>query len=77
MTTLPCVGPATLLYVSVSPSTSVAVTLPVTGVSSFVLLLESLATGASFTAVTVSVTVFVAESAVPSLALKVKLSEPL
>ncbi len=66
-----------MLYVSVSPSTSVAVTLPVTGVSSLVLLLESLATGASFTAVTLSVTVFAAESSVPSFALNVKLSLPL
>ncbi len=66
-----------MLYVSVSPSTSVAVTLPVTGMSSLVLLLESAATGASLTAVTVSVTVFVAESTVPSFALNVKLSEPL
>ncbi len=74
---MPCAGPVTLLYVSVSPSTSVAVTLPVTGVSSFVLLLESLATGASFTAVTVSVTVFVDESSVPSFPLNVKLSLPL
>ncbi len=60
-----------------SPSTSVAVTLPMTGVSSSVLLLESAATGASFTAVTVSVTVLAAESSVPSFALKVKLSLPL
>ena len=47
------------------------------GVSSLPLALAFCATGTSFTAVTVSVTVAVLEPIVPSLAVKVKLSVPL
>ena len=50
---------------------------PVIGVSSLPLALPSCATGASFTGLTVSVTVAVLEPTVPSLAVKVKLSVPL
>ena len=57
---------------------SAAATLPVFALlSSATVSAPSLATGASFTAVTVMVTVAGAESAVPSLAVKVKLSLPL
>ena len=49
----------------------------VTGVSSSVVAESSTASGASFTGPTVMPTVASLESAVPSLALKVKLSEPL
>ena len=58
-------------------STSVATSAPLIGVSSLPLALPSCATGASFTAATVSVTVAVLETIVPSLAVKVKLSGPL
>ena len=51
--------------------------MPLIGVSSLPLALPFCATGASFTAATVSVTVAVLEPAVPSLAVKVKLSVPL
>ena len=62
---------------SASPSASVACSVIPTAVSSSVVALPSSATGASFTGVTVIVTVAVFESAVPSFALKVKLSGPL
>ena len=58
-------GP-TRAKVSVSPSTSVADAELVSGVSSAVLSLLSFATGASFTELTVMVTVALFDSAVPS-----------
>ena len=73
----PCAGPATITYVSGEPSTSVALSVIAFAVSSSVVTAWSPATGASFTAVTVSVTVAVFESRLPSFALNVKLSGPL
>ena len=73
----PCAGPLTKVKVRASPSTSVALTWPPTDESSAVSAEPSLATGASLTAVTVIETVATLLSAVPSLALKVKLSDPL
>ena len=46
-TTVPCDGSVAFVNVSVPPSTSVAVSVPVAGVSSLVVLLTSDATGAS------------------------------
>ena len=74
---VPCVGAVTTAYVSVSPSTSVAVSVIALAVSWFVVTLCAVATGASFTGVTVSVTVATFEFSVPSFALNVKLSGPL
>ena len=51
--------------------------MPLIGVSSLPLALPFCATGASFTGLTVRVTVAVLEPIVPSLAVKVKLSVPL
>ena len=60
-----------------SPSTSLAVSVMGFAVSSAVVTDCALATGASFTAVTVMLMVAAAESTVPSFALNVKLSGPL
>ena len=65
------------LKVRVSPSASLALTAPETAVSSAVVALALLATGASFTAVTVIVNVAVLLTRAPSLARKVKASPPL
>ena len=56
---------------------SAPVSVIATGVSSGVVTAWSLATGASFTGVTVIDTVAAFESAVPSFTLKVKVSGPL
>ena len=60
-----------------SPSTSVATSVPLAGVSSGVVSVPFTATGASLTAVTVIDTVATFESSTPSFALNVKLSGPL
>ena len=75
--TVPCAGLVTTLYVRVSPSISVAVSVIAFAVSSSVVAVAGLAIGASFMAVTVMLTVAVLESTVLSFTLKVKLSEPL
>jgi hypothetical protein len=62
---------------SAVPSASLAPSVMALGASSSVVTAWSAATGASFTFVTVIVTVAMFESAVPSLALNVKLSAPL
>ncbi|MNI59297.1 hypothetical protein D3C73_1144540 [compost metagenome] len=71
------VGLEPLVKVNASPSTSVAVTVPLTVTSSLVVLASLLATGASFTGVTVMVIVAVDSPPFPSLAFTVKLSVPL
>src|SRR5437899_10492325 len=73
---VPCVGATTMAYVSGSPSTSLAVSVIAFVVSWLVVTLCAFATGGSFTAVTVIVTVATFEFSVPSFALKVKLSGP-
>ena len=69
--------PADILYVNSSPSTSLPtkLTLPVKSSSNTTLGIE-LKTGASFTEFTVKLTDALSDKA-PSLAVKVKLSEPL
>ena len=62
----PVAGPATRRKVRASPSTSVAVTFPVRAVSSAVVKLPLLATGASFTERTVKETVAVFVPPCPS-----------
>ena len=74
--TVPWAGSVALAYVRGSPSTSLAVTESDSAVSSAVVGVALSATGASLTDVTVMVTVAAAESTVPSLAVKVKLSVP-
>src|SRR5436189_296450 len=74
---VPLSGPLTMVNDSGSPSTSEPVNVMPTPVSSDVVTLWPLATGASFTAVTAMLTVATPESAVPSLAMYVKLSVPL
>jgi hypothetical protein len=74
---VPWLGLLTMLNVRLPLSLSAPATVMTFAVSSFVVTLWPLAVGASFTAFTVIVTVAVFESAIPSLALKVKLSEPL
>ena len=77
---LPPVGPSTTLKVSAGAavSTSVALSVMTLAVSSGVVIPGlSAATGGSFTAVTVMVTVAGTLSDVPSLTLNVKLSGPL
>ncbi len=68
--TLPLAPWVTALTVSVSPSRSLSFvsTLTVTAVSSAVVAVSLFATGASFTAITVIVTVATCELALPSLA---------
>ncbi|MNH22267.1 hypothetical protein D3C87_1661410 [compost metagenome] len=66
-TTLPLVGLEPFVKVNASPSASVAVTLPFTGVSSLVVLLSLLATGASFTGLTVTSITTVVSPPFPSL----------
>ncbi|MNY31523.1 hypothetical protein D3C86_1656900 [compost metagenome] len=61
--TLPLAGSVALAKVGVSPSASVAVSWPLTGVSSAVVAVRSLPTGASLTGVTVRLTVTGAEVA--------------
>ena len=61
---------------SVSPSTSVAETELVSGVSSAVASLLSFATGASLTELTVTVTVARLDCSMPSVARYVKVSVP-
>ena len=78
----PCAGLLTRIAVSASPSTSLSfastpAAATFNAVSSLVLYASFAATGASFTAVTVMLTVAAAESTVPSFALNVKLSLPL
>ena len=63
----PCDGPLTSITVSEGPSTSLTTTWPETGVSSGVVMNEFCATGASFTAFTVTVTVAGALSRLPSV----------
>ena len=74
-TTTPCAGPVTVMKVNVSPSTSVAVSVPLAGVSSFVVIDWSLATGASLTGVTVIATRPVSVN-VPSKTVYSKLAGP-
>src|SRR5205823_1452665 len=74
---VPFFGPATIANASGSFSTSVALSVIVTGSPAVVLALTSVATGGSLTAVTVIVTVTVVDVAVPSLALYVNESVPL
>ena len=68
-TALPCDGVPTMATASTSPSTSKSLlnTSIVTGVSSRVVAVSSTATGRSFTAVTVIVTLAVAVPPWPSL----------
>ena len=66
---LPWLGSKVMIKLSRSPSTSEPVRVISTGVSSGVSTDCSLATGASFTGLTVMVTVAMLESAAPSLAL--------
>ena len=66
-TSVPCDGPTTTWNVRVVLSTSVAVSVPPSGVSSAVVKLASVATGASLTAVMSSVTVAGCDVEVPSL----------
>src|SRR5438445_3859614 len=73
---VPCAGPATMLYVSASPSTSLAIRMIGAAVSSAVDTLWPVATGAWLTWATVRLTVATFESTVLSLALNVKLSIP-
>ena len=75
--TLPLAGLSTTVQAKVSPSTSVKLTVPVKSESSFPLAAPSAATGASLTEFTVISTEATFESTIPSLALKVKLSDPL
>ena len=72
----PFVGAATMAKVSAPPSTSEPASPRFVAVSSFNVTARAFATGASFTARTVIETVAGALSAAPSLAWKVKLSEP-
>ena len=74
---VPCVGAATIEYVSASPSTSLAGRPTDWGVSSASVAELAVATGASFTGFTVSETVAVLELFTPSLDWKVKESGPL
>ena len=74
---VPRAGGVTMLKVSSHVSGSDALSVIASGVSSLVLTLWPVATGASLTAVTVSVTVGALLSSVPSFTLKVKLSAPL
>ncbi|MOA10670.1 hypothetical protein D3C78_1305700 [compost metagenome] len=67
--TEPLVGLVPLVKVNVSPSASVAVTVPFTATSSLVVLASLLAIGASLTGLTVMVTVATLLSELPSLAL--------
>ena len=76
--TPPCEGPATIEYVSEAESTSVQASVIAFGVSSSVVAVPSVQTGASLTALIVRSKVAILLSAAePSVALKVKLSEPL
>ena len=75
--TVPWAGPAIRLKASGSPSTSDAVTVPVSGVSSAVVVDTALAAGALFTGVIVIATVAAVESSAPSLAWNVNESDPL
>ncbi|MOA02330.1 hypothetical protein D3C78_1217770 [compost metagenome] len=68
-TTEPLVGLAPLVKVNVSPSASVAVTVPFTATSSLVVLASLPATGASLTGLTVMLTIATLLSELPSLAL--------
>src|ERR1043166_9659701 len=74
---VPLVGPVTMAKVSGSLSTSLPVRVIALGVSSGVVTLWPLATGASFTGVTMMATVATALLVWPSLTRKVKLSPPL
>ncbi len=73
---MPWAGPVPFAYVSVSPSTSVQLTVPLTAVSSSVVIASLAHTGASLTASTVIETVASDEVEPASLALNVKLSSP-
>ncbi len=59
------------------PSTSLALSVPLSAVSSLVVSEPLLAAGASFTGLIVTVIVATLESTVPSFALKVNVSVPL
>jgi hypothetical protein len=74
---LPCVGAAAIANVRDGLSTSEADNVMVKAVSSAVVWLCELLTGASLTAVTVRVTVAAGEVSNPSLVVNVKLSGPL
>jgi hypothetical protein len=74
---VPCVGAVPSVNVTEALSMSVPTSVITAAVSSAVVGLCPLATGASFTAVIVRLTVATLESENPSLALKVKLSGPL
>jgi len=74
---VPLAGSVTTLKVNGSPSGSLPVSVIATGVFSAVVTAWSSATGGSFAGVTVMDMLTSTLSAVPSLTLKVKLSEPL
>jgi hypothetical protein len=74
---VPCVGAVPTANVIDALSISVPDSVITAAVSSAVVTLWALATGASFTAVTVMLTVATLESEKPSFALNVKLSGPL
>jgi hypothetical protein len=74
---VPCVGDAPSVNVTDALSTSVPTNVTVAGVSSAVVTACELATGASFAAGIVRLTVATLESTLPSFALNVKLSDPL
>ena len=78
-TTVPCVGTLVPVTDNVLPSTSVSLlnTLIIVAVSSDVVFVSSLATGASLTAFTVTSIVAVVLPPLPSLTVTVKLSFPL
>src|SRR5207244_4340129 len=77
--TTPCAafGGGTMLYVRLVLSTSVAARVPVAVMPCGVARVPFVATGASFTAVMLIEIVATFESTIPSLALNVKLAEPL
>ena len=74
---VPCVGAAPIANVNAALSTSAADSVITGAVSSAVVTLCALDTGASFTAVIVRFTVAAGEVNAPSLTVKVKLSAPL
>jgi hypothetical protein len=74
---VPCVGAVPIANVNAALSRSVAVNVMGNAVSSAVVGLCALLSGASFTAVIVRLTVAAGEVNAPSLTVKVKLSAPL
>jgi hypothetical protein len=67
----------TTVKVSALPSTSLPVSVPPAALSSCAISVPEFATGSSFTASIVTVTVATFESALPSFTLKVNKSDPL